>query len=196
MVISKLPDLNEILHLLSEDVIYEKIDAPIDSILNKYSYSISDGKTQKEFISIISKFLQQLKNQGVLVSMNSNEFSEVFWYLEKYYKGEESQGYETALNDYREYGIETILEETCEALKMDQRSRYLTWVHDTKIIYLNWETKLLLVQELMNKFSNILSPSVTEMPHEQLALFIPELLKLINDSVEGNKSTLETKLFN
>ena len=43
MVDYKLTDLDEILHLLSENMIYEKIDAPIDEILRKYSYSISAG---------------------------------------------------------------------------------------------------------------------------------------------------------
>lgn len=38
-------NLNEILHLLDEQVIYDKIDAPIDEILNKYSYSVSEEIT-------------------------------------------------------------------------------------------------------------------------------------------------------
>ena len=196
MVDNKLSDLNEILHLLSEDVIYEKIDAPIDEILSKYSYSISEDKTQKEFISIISEFLNKLKNQGVLVSMDSNEFSEVFWYLEKYYKDEDSDGYERALNDYEEYGIEMILEETCEVLKMDQRSRYLSWVHDTKINYLDWELKLKLMEEFLNQFKTISSPAVSNLPNEQLIPFLKELLTKVITGTQPIKSMLETKLFN
>ena len=142
MVELNLSDLDEILHLLSEDEIYQKIDEPIDEILNKSAYSISEDKTQKEFNLIIFEFLQQLKKQGVLVSMDSNKFTEVFWYLEKYYRDEDSNGYERAFNDYGEYGIEMILEETCEALKMDLRNRYLSWVYDTKIDYLPWDAKL------------------------------------------------------
>ena len=183
--------LNEILYLLDEKVIYEKIDAPIDEILNKYSYSISDEITQKEFISIISKFLNQLKNQGVLVSMDSNEFSNVFWFLEKYYKGEGSQGYERALNDYGEYGIEMILEETSEALKMDQRSRYLSWLYDTKINYLEWNEKLKLMEEFVDQFKTFFNPTVSNLPNEQLIQFLKELLNRAIEGTEVIKSRLE-----
>ena len=189
-------DLDEILHLLSEDVIYEKIDAPIDEIIRKYAYSISEDKTQKEFISIISKFLNKLKNQGILVSMDSNEFSEVFWYLEKYYKGEGSHGYERALNDYGEYGIEIILEETCEALKMDQRSRYLSWVHDAKINCLDWNDKLKLIEEIINQFKEDFNPTVYNLPNEQLTPFLKELLTIVITGTQPIKSMLETILFN
>ena len=32
---------NDILYLIDENTLFEKIDAPIDDILNKYSYSVS-----------------------------------------------------------------------------------------------------------------------------------------------------------
>lgn len=186
-------DLDEILHMLSEDVIYEKIDAPIDEIINKYSYLISEDKNQKEFILIISEFLQQLKKQGVLVSIGSNEFSEVFWYLEKYYKDEDSNGYERALNDYGEYGIEMILEETCEALKMDQRSRYLSWVYDTKIDYLPWDVKLKLIEGFLDQFKIFFSPTVSNLPNEQLIPFLKDLLTKVITGTQPITSMLETK---
>lgn len=34
--------LNEIISLIDEEEIFRKIDAPIDEILNMYSYSVSD----------------------------------------------------------------------------------------------------------------------------------------------------------
>ena len=33
-------NLNEILYLLDEDIIYKKKDAPFDEVLRKYSYSV------------------------------------------------------------------------------------------------------------------------------------------------------------
>lgn len=187
--------IKEILYLLDENLIYENLDAPIDEILNKYSYSISENKTQKEFISIISGFLNKFKNQGVLVSIDSNKFSEVFWYLEKYYEGEGSQGYERALNDYGKYGIEIILEETCEAFKMDQRNRYLSWVHDAKINCLNWNDKLKLIEEIINQFKKDFNPAVSNLPNEQLTPFLKELLTIVITGTQPIKSMLETKLF-
>jgi len=192
----KMTNLTEILYLLDQQVIYDKIDAPIDDILKKYSYSISEDKTQKEFISIISGFLKELKTQGILLSIGSEEFLEVFWYLERYYKDEDSEGYERALNDYEEYGIQMILEETCEALKMDQRSRYLSWVHDTKINYLEWDEKLKLTEDFLDQFDNFFPNEVSGMPNEQLAPFLKEFLNRALEGTEVIKSIAETKLFN
>jgi len=192
-------DLDEILYLLSDDVIFEKIDAPIDEILRKYSYSISDEITKKEFILIISGFLEQLKEQGVLVSINSNEFSEVFWFLEKYYNVESDNGYVIALYDALKYGstgIEMILEETSNSLKREHENNYLKWIYDTKIIYLSWESKIKLIEELTNKYGDDLSPEVRNLPNEQLAPFIPELLVKVTNATQVIKSRLETKLFN
>ena len=189
-------NLTEILYLLDEQVIYEKIVAPVDEILRKYSYSISENLSQKEFIFVISEFLNELKNQGVIVSMDSNKFSEVFLFLEKYYKDEDSGGYERAVNDYKEYGINLILEETCEALKMDQRSRYLSWVHDTKINYLEWNEKLKLIEGFLDQFKILFSPTVSNLPNEQLIPFLKELITKVITGTQPIKSILETKLFN
>lgn len=35
---------------------------------------------------------------------------------------------------------------------MDQRSRYLSWVYDTKIDYLPWDVKLKLIEGFLDQF--------------------------------------------
>ena len=192
-------NLAEILHLLDEQVIYEKIDTPIDEILNKYPYSVSEEITQKEFISIIYSFISQLKESGSILSIDSvssNDFSEVFLYLEKYYRDGDSLGYERALNDYGEYGIEMIIEETCESLKMELRERYLNWVYDTRIIYLPWPDKLDLMEEFTEQYILRFLPTISSLPKEQLISFMKELLSRVVKGKEVVKSRIETKLFN
>jgi len=188
--------LNEILYLLDEQVIYEKIDAPIEEILRKYSYSVPEEITQKEFIVVVSEFLNQLKNQGVLASIDSNEFANVFCYLEKYYKDNDSDGYERSLNDYGEYGTYFILEETCEAIKIDMRSKYVSWVYNTKINYLEWNKKLKLIEEFQDQIKTHFSPRVSILPNEQLVPFLKELINRMIVGRQPIKSMIETKLFN
>jgi hypothetical protein len=191
-------NLNEIFLLLDDQTIYEKIDAPIDEILKKYSYSVSDELTQKDFISILGRFIRTLKNQGILISTDANEFSDVFQFLEKHYSGEDSFGYERALNDaikYGNYGVDIILNTTTDSLKAEQRKSYLTWVHDTKIDYLEWNEKVTLIEEFLNQFKTLFSPTVVNMQKEQLVLFLKELIKEVLEGTVVFKSKLGTKLF-
>jgi len=191
--------LSEILYLLDENIIREKIDAPIDEILNKYSYSVSEDISQKELISIIAGFLKQLKNQGIFISIESDEFSEVFSFLQKHYSGENSKGYERALYDATNFGkegINTILEDTSESLKMELRKQYIDWIFNTKVTYLDWASKLKLVKELSDQYSFSFSTEISSMPDGQKALFLKEIFSQNLNTVRSIKSILQTKLFN
>jgi hypothetical protein len=191
-------NLNEIFLLLDDQTIYEKIDAPIDEILKKYSYSVSDELTQKDFISIIGCFIRRLKIQGILISTDANEFSDVFQFLEKHYSGEGSLGYERALNDaikYGNYGVDIILNTTTDSLKAEQRKSYLAWVHNTKIDYLEWNEKVTLIEEFLNQFKTLYSPTVANLQKEQLMPFLKELIEKVLEGTVVFKSKLKTKLF-
>jgi len=186
-------NLNEILYLLDEDVIYEKIDAPIDEILREFYYPATKIITQKEFISMISGFLKELKNQGILLTMELDEFSEVFWFLEKHYSSDRSHGYERALNDVLTYGsngIEMILEDTTESLKKEQRENFTNWIFDTKIIFLEWNAKLKLIEEFRKQYGILFSPALSNMSKEQQ---IPFLKELLSDNI-SNSQTLKSML--
>lgn len=130
-----------------------------------------------------------------LNSVTSNDFTEVFLFLEKHYSGEGSQGYERALNDYQEYGIKMILEEICGSLKIKLRESYLEWVYDTKIIYLLWEDKLELMEEFTEQYILLFSPTIANLSNEQLIPFLKELLTEVVRGTEVIKSRAETKLF-
>lgn len=187
------------MYLLDENIICKKIDVPIDEILIKYSYSVSKNLSQKEFVSIIAGFLNHLKEHGIFISIESDEFSEVFWLLQKHYSGEGSQGYERALYDATKYGnegINTILEDISESLKMELRQQYFDWVFNTKVTYMEWTSKLKLVKELSDQYSFFLPTEVSTIPDEQKALFLKEILSQNLNTVQSIKSMLKTKLFN
>ncbi|MBL1214663.1 MAG: hypothetical protein HND52_15010 [Ignavibacteriae bacterium] len=190
-------NLNEIFKLLDEQTIYQKIDSPIDEILRMYSYSVSDEFNKKEFISIIGCFIRRLQDQGMLVTTDANEFSDVFQFLENHYSGEGSLGYERALNDaikYGNYGVDLILNTTTDSLKAEQRKSYLAWVHDTKIDYLEWNEKVTLIEEFLNQFKTLFPPTVANMQKKQLVPFLKELIEKVLEGTVVFKSKLETKL--
>jgi len=192
-------ELNEILILLDEEAISEVIETPVDNVLNKYSFSVSENFSQKEFFAIIAGYLKLLKNQGILILINGNEFSTIFSFLEKHYYGEGSQGYERALLDITKYGkdgITMILKNSSESLKIELRRQYLEWIYSTRVIYLDWASKLELVKELSNQNGFTHRSDISYMSDEQNALFLKEIFTENLKTVQSIKSILQTKSSN
>jgi hypothetical protein len=50
------------MELLNGEVLYKKIDEPLDEVLKKFTYSLSAEITQKEFNSFMRSFTEHLKN--------------------------------------------------------------------------------------------------------------------------------------
>jgi hypothetical protein len=72
----------------------------------------------------------------------------------------------------------------------------LSWVYDTKIIYLDWESKLKLIKKFMDRFEHYFLPKVSNLQKEQLIPFLKELLTKVVIGTEVIKSRAETKFFN
>lgn len=101
-------NLNKILDLLKVDILYRKIDEPIDDAFRKFVHSQSGVIGQKEFGNIIHSFIEFLKkNQLIISSYTENtKSSEVILFSEKYYQGHDTQGYEGAIYDISSQGGE------------------------------------------------------------------------------------------
>ncbi len=192
-------ELNEILILLDEEAISEVIVTPVDNVLNHYSFSVPENFSQKEFLAIIAGYLKLLKYHGILIPINPDEFSTIFSFLQKHYHGEASQGYERALLDVTKYGkdgITLILKDTTESLKIELRRQYLEWIYSTRVVYLDWASKLRLVKELSNHNSFTYRSEISYMSDEQKALFLKEIFTENLNTVQSVKSILQTKLSN
>ncbi len=189
-------ELNEILILLDEEAISKVIETPIDNVLNQYSFSVAENFSKKEFLKIIAGYLKILKHHGILIPINHDEFSTIFSFLQKHYPGEGSQGYERALLDITKYGkdgITVILKDTSESLKFELRRQYLEWIYSTKVIYLDWASKLKLVKEFRNQYGFSFTSEISNMSDEQKALFLKEIFTENLNTVQSIKSILQTK---
>ena len=89
--------LEEILNSIGPVNLYNKIDKPLDKLLQNFSYNLPDKITHKEFNIIIGKFYKYLGKNGLEIQReltDSEALKEVSWLLEKYYQGFEAPGYD------------------------------------------------------------------------------------------------------
>ena len=175
-------NLNKIMEILNEEVLFKKIDEPLDEALRKFSYSLSAEITQKEFNSVMKSFIEHLKNYGIIIlttQVKGSESSEIIWLTEKYYRGHETKGYEGALYDVitqGSEGIESVLEGIIETIKISEREKYISCIITKYFILLDWDMKKEILSEIFDEFGH---------------LFPPELKRITNSSVSSKNPRID-----
>lgn len=196
-------NLNKIMEFLDGEVIYKKIDEPLDEALRKFSDKISADITQKEFNSIIKSFIEHLNNCGVMIfniDERSTESSEIIWLTEKYYQGHETKGYEGALYDVTTQGregLESVLEGIIEKIKISEREKYISCIITKYFTFLEWDMKKEIIEEIFNEYGHLLPSQLEKSQIPQLVPSIEGLLNIIittNQTLFGilNRSQTET----
>ena len=180
-----LRNLNKILELLNGEVLYKKIDEPLDEALRKFTYSLSAEITLNEFNSVMGSFIEQLNNYRIMIfttQVRANESSKIIWLTEKYYQGQETKGYEGALYDVitqgRE-GIDSVLEGIIETVKSNEREKYISSIITKYFTFLDWDVKKEIIKEILDEFGYIFPPQLVELQISQLVPKIEELINLI-----------------
>ena len=188
-------NLTEILQLLDEDLIKQKIDKPIDEIFNQVYLFTEQVNSQRKLKSIIYFLIRKLKKNKIILTTN-NQYSDLVWFLNQYYSADGSQGYERAIFDihnYKKEGIFLILETTSESLKKEQKEKYLQWIYTTKIEHADWESKLKIVEQI-NKTSQI-SSEPNSLTKIQQAVYLKEIIQQQIETNQSIKSLLKPKSF-
>lgn len=188
-------NLTEILQLLDEETIQEKIDKPIDEIFNQVYLLNEQINSQRKLKSIIYFLIWKLKKNKIILT-TSNKYTDLVWFLNQYYSADGSQGYERAIFDimiYKKEGILLILETTSESLKKEQKEKYLQWIYTSKIEHTNWESKLKIVEQI-NKNTRI-SSEPNSLTNIQQALYLKEIIQQQIETNQSIKSMLKPKSF-
>jgi len=173
------------MELLDGEVLYKKIDEPLDEALRKFTYSLSAEITLNEFNSVMGSFIEQLNNYRIMIfttQVRANESSKIIWLTEKYYQGQETKGYEGALYDVitqgRE-GIDSVLEGIIETVKSNEREKYISSIITKYFTFLDWDVKKEIIKEILDEFGYIFPPQLVELQISQLVPKIEELINLI-----------------
>jgi hypothetical protein len=171
--------------LLDGEVLYKKIDEPLDEALRKFTYSLSAEITINEFNSVMRSFIEQLKNYRIMIfisQVKASESSKIIWLTEKYYQGHETKGYEGALYDVTTQGregIESVLEGIIETVKSNEREKYISSIITEYFTFLDWDLKKEIIIEIIDEFGHIFPPQLVELQISQLVPKIEELINLI-----------------
>lgn len=179
------------MEILNEEVLFKKIDEPLDETLRKFSYSLSGEITQKEFNSIMNSFIEHLKNYGIIIltiQVKGNESSEIIWLTEKYYRGHETKGYVGALYDVLTQGskgIESVVEGIIETIKRSEREKYISCIITKYFTFLDWDRKKEILSEIFDEFGHLFPPELKEL---QLAQLVPRIQELINLIITTNQT--------
>lgn len=184
-------NLNKIIEILNEEVLFKKIDKPLDEALRKFSYSLSAEITQKEFNSVMKSFIEHLRNYGIIIlttQVRSNESSEIIWLTEKYYRGHETKGYEGALYDVLTQGskgIESVVEGIIETIKISEREKYISCIITKYFTFLDWDIKKEILRDIFDEFGYLFPQELKEL---QLAQLVPRIQELINLIITTNQT--------
>jgi len=177
--------LDTTLSLLDEAHMHRTINQRLDSAAAPFTVS-KEARTMPltadRFLDTVAEFTRHMYRHGFAVARDLSRGqarSEAVFILEKSYQGQGGRGYDAALVDtvsLGEKGVEHILSYITEALKTDQRRKYIRWVLGAHVDPLDWKAKRDLAEILLQRLKNFLPDEVNRCPPEQLADFYPGLI--------------------
>jgi hypothetical protein len=174
--------LDRVLDLLNEKNIADKIDVRIEKALQLYSIIELGNCSSDEFKKIIASLYMRIYGKETMESTFNNEdeaLKEAIWILEKYYKGNETAGYDGALFDATlnsSDGLQLVLERFIEIIKTKEQNKYITQTFNTLIDPSDWKLRYEITVDLVNRFKHLYSPELKNLPPIQLVSHLEELV--------------------
>ena len=87
--------LDTILNLLNEEVVFKEIDQPLELAVNPFVLELPENMTYREFNGIMASFYQHLNQHGLRMRRklsNADALNDVIWLIENHYRGYETHG--------------------------------------------------------------------------------------------------------
>ena len=188
--------LEDILQLLDHNLIEQQIDSKIDDAILKFQVQEFDRLTHETFNTIMSALVHHLYINGFPFTRNlspSKAIEEAIWLTDTFYRGECTAGYDGAFYDARDankYGINFVIMNIVEGIKLSEREKYRLWVIATHIDPLDWNLKLNLSRVILNRFSCWLPQDLLKLPPAQLANQLDSLILLITSADQAMHTAL------
>ena len=116
-------ELDNILKLLDAESLYNKIDVSINKAKDSFQLKSNAVSDHKEFNIIIASLVKHIYQHGLSIPRDLREtkaLEEAIWILERYYKSNQTFGYDSALLDavnQEKHGIAYIIEIIVELIK-------------------------------------------------------------------------------
>ena len=176
--------LRRVTTLLDEDIITQRVDEPIDKILEGFG-SVDDWAWSLQgFHRTIAEFVRHLYEKAIPCMRElslAQAHDEAIALLEQGYRQMGGSGYDNAVLDAADpsqSGLRVVLAAIAEGLKEHERETYLRWVLARHIDPADWHTKCAIAGILIERCREWMSPELCRLSPEQLADSIPELLSI------------------
>lgn len=180
--------LEKIFGLLAEETLIRKVDEPLDRALQEFQLDVTLPITHSEFNRVIAAFIHCLNEKGIRLPRSlsyQDALAEAVFILNRYYDNDAAQDYDGALLDAvgkSMEGLEMVLAQLAEAVKTQERMKYIDWVFACHIDSLDWEVRQKLVISYQKQHEEFLSNDLLYMdPARILKVF----RKLIIDHVSN-----------
>lgn len=175
--------IDEILELIDQELVSEIIDFPIDWILACNPIPEMEGISHVQFNGLLADVITLIYQDGLrnpVELSRETALCEGIWILENFYQGDDgSTQYDGAFYDANRDevdGVKIVVDRLAGIIKINERKKYSDWVFSTKIDYLTWEEKKQIVQEILDRFGDMLHPGIRDKPVIQLVPHIENFL--------------------
>jgi len=187
--------INDIFTLIDGEYFNHFIDEPIDKAMNSFVFKDTETVTTRSFIRITGRFVRHIYKYGLGIKQDLSDPQAraiALNILEEGYQGPHARGYEAALLDASDSeltGIEFILTQMADYIKIAARQKHVRCVFLSQIEYLDWNTRCLIAEILLEKWERFLPPNILGCSSSQLASHLPELINSLS-SIEGTVEKL------
>jgi hypothetical protein len=178
-----MPILATLLERLEDDVLLNGIDTSLDLSWHIFILDQCENITHEKFNTTIASFYRQIFGHGIMddLEMTSAEaFGEAVFIIERYYRGNETRGYDGALFDTQgDEGLALVLDRIIEIIKSEERRKRIYWIIQSTFDPADWDLKKDLSIEILERFGHLLPEAFGKLSNAQLALHIEELIYML-----------------
>jgi hypothetical protein len=173
--------LDNLIDLLNEEQIAQKVDEPIDLASQVFRLKIAVPITHSEFNRVIAAFVRHIFQSGIQLPRHLSDrqaLYEAVFLLERYYQNEDVKGYDGALIDAigrDTENIELVLSRLTEFIKMIERGKYVKWAFTDNYFILDWKTRQIVVSAYLEQNETLLPTELLELDPARLVDDFQEL---------------------
>jgi len=186
--------LDQILHNL-ENIVIKKVDIPIARAIHNISYNLqnntADSFEQILTVILISIYYPEIGELNGKIRQAA--YTEVVWILEKYYRGNETDGFDGALYDAIQNQAESmqiVLARFVEIIRTIEQKKYIIGLLNSMIDPSCWNVKFTLVQEILDRYGHLYPPELLKLSPARLVNQLEELILIVISSNQFARSII------
>ncbi|MBC8402872.1 MAG: hypothetical protein H8E14_15410 [Candidatus Marinimicrobia bacterium] len=184
--------LDQMLHSL-EIITIKKIEMPIAGATKGISNILQNnsGKKFEEILITIFMDFYYPEIRERTEKIRQATFTEVVWMLEKYYRGNETEGFDGALYDATQNqaeNIQIVLARFVEIIRTIEQKKYINGLLNFMIDPGSWDLKYTLVQEILDRYGHLYPPELKKLSPAQLVNQLEELILIAISSNQFARS--------